>query len=64
MSAHGQPHATLRVQPGRCPTHGVVQATKALPAIRFPFLIFGALRLWANLRPFRCPLCDATVARA
>lgn len=57
-------HTALLVQTGRCPTHGMVQATKAVPTVRFPFLVFGALRLWAQRRPYRCPGCGSAVARA
>ncbi|HLZ71142.1 MAG TPA: hypothetical protein VKV26_14670 [Dehalococcoidia bacterium] len=56
-------HQTL-AQPGHCRAHGVVQATKQVPKIRFPFIVYGALRLWASRRPFTCPVCGETVGRA
>ena len=64
MLAHGDAHTELLVQPGQCPSHGVVQATKSVPRIRFPFLVFGVLRLWALQRPYRCPACGGRVQQA
>lgn len=64
MTTGGKTHNETLVQSGRCTAHGVVQATKQVPRIRFPFLVYGALRLWANMRPFHCPVCDSPVSRA
>jgi len=58
------PHEETLTQSGRCGAHGAVQAIKRVPEVRFPFLVFGALRLWANRRPFCCPVCGAPVTRA
>ncbi len=55
-------HSDTLVRTGRCDSHGLVQATKQVPKIRFPFIVFGAMRLWAQTRPFRCPVCGAAVA--
>ena len=59
-----QSHSEIVIQRGRCSTHGVVQATKQVPKVRFPFLVFGVLRILANLRPFRCPACGMKVTKA
>jgi len=57
-------HTDLLVRSGRCREHGLVQATKPVPKVRFPFLIFGAMRLWALQRPYRCPACGRRVQGA
>jgi hypothetical protein len=64
MMVAGNPHMDTLVHPGRCPAHGMVQATKQVPKVRFPFLVFGALRLWAHQRPYCCPACGTAVDRA
>jgi hypothetical protein len=61
MLAERDPHTDLLVRSGQCPTHGLVQATKPVPRVRFPFLVFGVLRLWAMQRPYRCPACGGRV---
>jgi ABC-2 type transport system permease protein len=45
-------------------THGLVEATRKLPRLRFPFIVTGVMRLVAMSRPFRCPRCGATAAKA
>jgi hypothetical protein len=44
-------------RPGRCPTHGSVTATKAVPKIRFPFVVWAVRRWIAQRGPYRCPSC-------
>ena len=51
----------LQTQTGRCATHGTVQATREIPGMGFPFVVFAALRAIARRRPFRCPQCGAAV---
>jgi hypothetical protein len=52
-----------RTRPGRCPTHGDVQAQKAVPTFKFPFVIvFLVRRLLAALQPYRCPACGTKAA--
>ena len=48
-------------RPGSCPTHGEVRAARQVPKIKFPFVITGAARAFAALRPYRCPHCGAKV---
>jgi hypothetical protein len=51
-----------RTREATCPTHGRVQAEKQLPKIAFPFVVTGAARGIAAVRPFRCPTCGAKVS--
>ena len=55
---------SVQTRAGRCETHGLVEGTRKMPRLIFPFIITGALRLVALTRPFRCPRCGATTARA
>jgi hypothetical protein len=52
----------VQTRTGRCATHGEVEATREVPRLRFPFVVFGPLRLLAQRRPFRCPDCGAAVS--
>ena len=47
---------------GTCPTHGTVTGIKQVPKLKFPFVISGAARGLASLRPFRCRGCGAKVS--
>jgi hypothetical protein len=51
-----------RTRQGTCPEHGLVQAVKDVPAIKFPFVITAPARGLAALRPYRCPACGAKVS--
>lgn len=51
-----------RTHLGTCPEHGQVRAVKAVPKIKFPFLITAPARGLAALRPYRCPACGAKVS--
>ena len=53
-----------RTRPGRCPTHGDVQAVKELPVFVFPGLFWGLRYLRAAFQPYRCPQCGEKVAGA
>ncbi|HEV2309759.1 MAG TPA: hypothetical protein VGU73_04510 [Acidimicrobiia bacterium] len=44
---------------GICPTHGQVEATREVPGVTFPFLLYGYRRFKARHRPFRCPTCGS-----
>jgi len=47
---------------GRCATHGIVQATREIPEIGFPFVVFAVMRAMAKRRrAFTCPECGAAV---
>jgi hypothetical protein len=53
---------SVQTRPGRCSTHGLVESTRTMPKLRFPFIITGVMRLAAAARPFRCPRCGARAA--
>lgn len=54
----------IQTQAGRCATHGTVQATREIPKMGFPFVIYAVWRAIAQRRPFRCPECGAGVQAA
>jgi hypothetical protein len=60
----GSSKNSVQTRPGRCETHGFVEGTRKVPRLIFPFIITGALRLVAMARPFRCPRCGASTAKA
>jgi hypothetical protein len=51
----------VQTQAGRCSTHGTVQATREVPQMGFPFVVYTGLRAVAQRRPFLCPQCGAAV---
>jgi hypothetical protein len=51
----------VQAQAGRCATHGAVEATREIPAMGFPFVVYAIWRAAAQRRPFRCPECGAAV---
>lgn len=53
-----------RVVTGRCPDHGIVQATKDVPTVSFPFVVYGVRRAKAAMAPARCPQCGAKLGKA
>jgi hypothetical protein len=55
MAKEVQTHA------GRCSTHGPVEATREIPKIGFPYVVYALMRAVARRRPFRCPECGAAV---
>jgi hypothetical protein len=55
---------SVQTRPSRCSTHGLIEGTRRMPKLRFPFIVTGAMRLVASARPFRCPRCGAKAARA
>jgi hypothetical protein len=54
----------IQNQAGRCATHGTVQATREIPRMGFPFVVYAIWRAVARRRPFRCPECRAAVQAA
>jgi hypothetical protein len=50
------------IRQGTCPTHARVSAIKQAPKLTFPFVISGAARGLASMRPFRCPDSGARVS--
>ena len=50
-----------QTQAGLCSRHGTVQATREIPKMGFPFVVYAIWRAVARRRPFRCPECGAAV---
>jgi hypothetical protein len=50
---------SVQTRLSRCQTHGIVEATRIMPRLLFPFINTGAMRLIAMTRPYRCPQCGA-----
>jgi hypothetical protein len=42
-------------------THGTVEATREVPKMGFPFVVYAIWRAVAQPRPFLCPECGASV---
>ena len=53
---------TTETKSGRCLTHGTVEATREIPKMAFPFVVFAVRRAMARRRPYVCPECGAEVA--
>jgi hypothetical protein len=51
----------IQTQGGRCATHGTVTATREVPKMGFPFVVYAIRRAVARRRPFRCPECGTAV---
>jgi hypothetical protein len=51
----------VQTQMGECPTHGTVEATREIPGMGFPFVVFAIMRSFAKRKPFTCPECGAQV---
>jgi hypothetical protein len=58
MATEVQTHA------GRCATHGIVQATREIPQLGFPYVVYAIRRALAQRRPYLCPECGAAVQAA
>ena len=56
--------AEVETQAGRCSTHGTVEATREIPRMGFPFIVYAILRSRAQKKPFRCPECGTAVEPA
>ena len=46
---------------GRCSTHGEVQATREIPGMGFPMIVYAIRRRRARRAPFECPTCGSAV---
>ena len=51
----------VQTRNGQCPTHGTIEATRQIPRIQFPYLVFVVRRSLAKRRPFLCPMCGSPV---
>jgi hypothetical protein len=51
----------VQTQAGRCATHGTVEATREIPKMGFPIVVYAIRRAVAQRRPYRCPECGAAV---
>ena len=51
----------VQTRAGRCTTHGAIQATREIPKMGFPFVVFAVWRAIAQRRPYLCPECGAAV---
>jgi hypothetical protein len=51
----------LQTRTGSCPEHGVVQATREVPASGFPWVVSAVRRWIAKRRSYRCPTCGNPV---
>jgi hypothetical protein len=51
----------VQTQAGRCSTHWTVQATREVPQMGFPFVVYTIWRAVAQRRPLLCPQCGAAV---
>jgi hypothetical protein len=54
---------SVQTRPSRCESHGLVEGTRKMPRLIFPFIVTGTMRLVAKTRPYRCPRCGATTAK-
>jgi hypothetical protein len=41
----------VQTQTGRCPTHGMVEATRQVPRVQFPFFVYAVRRALAKRKP-------------
>ncbi len=51
----------VQTRSGRCETHGTVEATREIPRLGFPYIVYAVRRWLAKRRPFSCPQCGAPV---
>ena len=51
----------IQHQTGRCERHGTVEATREIPRMGFPFVVYAIWRAVAKRGPFLCPECGAAV---
>jgi hypothetical protein len=50
-----------QTQTGHCATHGTVQASRDIPRMGFPFILYAYLRSRDKRKPFLCPECGEAV---
>ena len=63
MTTYGK-RGPIHTRLSRCADHGLVEATRQMPRLRFPFIITGVMWLVAMTGSFKCPTCGAKVAKA
>ena len=51
----------IQTQRGQCAAHGSVEATREVPKMGFPFIVYSVRRTIAQRRPFLCPECGTAV---
>ena len=51
----------VQTHTGQCVTHGTVQASREIPKMGFPFIVYAFLRSRAKRKPFLCPECGEAV---
>jgi hypothetical protein len=51
----------VQTQTGQCSTHGTVQATREVPEMGFPYVVYAVRRALAQRRPFLCSECGSAV---
>lgn len=51
----------VQTQAGRCSTHGTVEATREVPEMGWPYVVYAIRRAIARRRPYLCPECGAAV---
>jgi hypothetical protein len=49
----------VQTRRGACPAHGLVEGTRAVPKLGFPFIVNAVRRTLAQRQPYRCPDCGA-----
>lgn len=49
---------------GRCPEHGSVEGRRDVPRLKFPFIVYGVMRMLAQRRPYVCPSCGQPIDTA
>jgi hypothetical protein len=54
----------LKTVSGRCPNHGIVQGTKSIPKVSFPFIVYGVRRAMAAMQSAVCPQCGAKLGKS
>ena len=51
----------VQTQAGQCATHGTVEATREVPKMGWPYVVYATWRAVAQRRAFRCPECGAAI---
>jgi hypothetical protein len=51
----------VQTRQARCEIDGPVRATREIPALAFPFVVYAFLRWRAKKGPYICPICERPV---
>jgi hypothetical protein len=51
----------IETRSGRCATHGVVDGTREVPKLAFPWIVNSIRRAMARRRSFVCPTCGQAI---